>query len=476
MKTLVRDLLNLPSDTVIGAVIRGESVEWTSLLRGKDGLKKTGSGKLDLPLKPAEGKDAGALAPAEGAGQAAPAVRKSELKGDVTVGLTSAQLLLRIVSLPDVPDDELRSMVQLQVDKFSPFPVETLVISHEVISRKEGKSLVLVAAAKEDVVHALGANLSTVGLALDRVDAEVLGWWQLLRDAGQVPAKGRQVVLLMGDGLPDVIVFQDGSPIVFRALGESEGLSGDDFEIETARAVSYTLMSLEMEYGCDAYAVHLWHRGEVPRGLAAKIKDECSCEVALQSLDALPPVSEGLARRAGTDEARLNLMPVSWQVDAESALFRKRMVTAAAAGIGAWVLTILLFVGGGLVLQKRMDSLKQDQARWRKQAKEVADMRRRVLTVDRYMDMSHSALECLREICLRLPPPASMSVSSFSYAKGEDIKLSGEAGAVSDIYTFKNHLDESKFFVSSTLSDVRLDQKRGKQMFNVEIKLSGGQP
>jgi hypothetical protein len=405
-----------------------------------------------------------------------PVVRKAELKGDVTAGLSSSQLLLRIVSLPDVPDDELRSMVQLQADKYSPFPVETLVISHEVVSRKDGKSLVLVAGAREEVVQATGATLDGVGLVLDRVDAEVLGWWQLLRDAGQIPAKGRQVFLLMDGDLPDVIVFQDGTPIVFRALGESEGLTGEDFEIETARAVSYTLMSIEMEYGSDAYVIHIRHRGEVPHGLAGKLKEECSGEVALHSLDALPPVSEGLARRAAAGEGRLNLMPASWQVSAESALFKKRMITAAAAAIGAWVLAALVFFGGGFILQKRMDYLKNDQARWRKQAKEVADMRRRILTVERYMDVSHSAIECLREICVQLPPPAGMSLSSFSYAKGEDVKISGEAGTVSDIYAFKNRLDESKFFVSSALSDVRLDPKRGKQMFNVDIKLPGGGP
>ena len=54
------------------------------------------------------------------------------------------------------------------------------------------------------------------------------------------------MVLLDGD-LPEVMVFENGQPMVFRTLGESEGLAGEEFNLEMARGVSYTLMSVEME-------------------------------------------------------------------------------------------------------------------------------------------------------------------------------------------------------------------------------------
>lgn len=433
-----------------------------------------GSGRFDLPTPPdasggPEGADRGG---AENMTRLQGEIRKAGLTGNVASGLPSEQLLLRVVSLPDVPDDELRSMVQLQVDKFSPFPVETTVVSHEVIERKDGKSLVLVAAAKEDVVQAVGTILGTVGLVPNRMDAEILGWWQVLKDAGQIQEKGRQVVLLLDTLLPEVIVFQEGKPVLFRSLGESEGLEGEDFDVETARAVSYTLMSVEMEHGNDAYTIGVWHRGDARPGLIENLKSECSCDAVLHSLDTLPSVSEGLARRAAAGDGRLNLVPAAWQARAESSLFKKRMVAVAMAAGGVWVLALLVFAGGFLFQKHRLHSLETEQARWHKQAREVADMRRRVLTVEHYMDTSHSALECLREISEWLPP--GVSLTSFSYKKGEELKVSGEAGAVGDIYTFKTQLDESKFFVSSALNNVRLDARRGKQMFDVDIKLPGG--
>jgi Tfp pilus assembly protein PilN len=472
MKSLIQDLLRLPSETIVGVAVHGGRLEWTTCLRSGDGLKKTGSGQIDLPPKPEEGKEAGG---AEGKTVNLRAeAEKAGLKGEIICGLPSEQLLLRVVSLPDVPDDELRSMVELQVDKFSPFPVESTVISHEVVDRKDGKSLVLVAAVKEEVVRAMRTVLEALGLVPAGLDAEVLGWWQLLKEGGHIRSQGRQVVLIMEGALPVAIVFQEGKPIGIRSLGESEGLTGEDFEIETARAVSYTLMSMEMEHGSDAYTVQVWHRGEAPSGLADKIKGECSCEASLHSLDSLPPLSEGLARRMIAREAKLNLVPAAWKATAESALFKKRMIAVAALAGGVWLLTMLIFFGGLLFQQHRLTARKSEQANWHKQAKEVADMRRRVLTVERYMDTSHSVLECLREISQRLPP--GVLLASFSYIKGEELKISGEAGAVNDIYTFRNQLDESKFFVSSTLNNVRLDPRRNKQLFDVDIKLPGGEP
>ena len=470
MITILRELLDLPGNTVTATILRGGRLEWTSLLKAKDGLKVSGSGQIELPPKPEEGKEESQ--PGEIA-RARTETGKAGLKGDVTAGLPSEHLLLRVIALPDVPDDELRSMVQLQVDKFSPFPIETTVVSHEVIERKDGKSLVLAAAVKEEIVQDIGTTLNALGLVPRRMDAEILGWQQLLSDAGQIHEKGRQVVLLMDANLPQVIVFQQGKPVLFRSLGESEGLSGDDFEIETARAVSYTLMSVEMEHGSDAYTIDVWHRGEAPRGLAEKLRNECSCEVALHSLDELPPVCEGLARRTAVPEGRLNLVPGTWQAKAGSALFRKRMIAAAVAAAGLWVLVLLGFFGGLLVEQKRLDLRKGEQARWRKQAKDVTDMRRRVLTIEHYMDTSHSVLECLREISERLPP--GVLLTSFTYKKGEDLKISGEAGAVGEIYAFKTELDESKFFVSSALNNVHLEARRAKQVFDVDIKLPGGE-
>jgi Tfp pilus assembly protein PilN len=86
-----------------------------------------------------------------------------------------------------------------------------------------------------------------------------------------------------------------------------------------------------------------------------------------------------------------------------------------------------------------------------------------------YTDESHSALECLWEITRKLPD--GVDLGSFSYRKGETIRITGEARLVDQIYNFKTALDESDLFVESVLQSVRRDRRKRREIFDIEIQL-----
>lgn len=486
----------MPKDRITGLIIRDDALEWTTLNRIRNRLEVFRSGRLAL----GEAADVAASRPervclgasdaagglgadlsdevpsTQGLGTKAEALAKAaDLKKGVTVGLSSAQLLLRVVDLPLVSDDELSSMVQLQVDKISPFPVESMVISHEVLEKRENTGRVLIAAVREDIVDLLGKTLKAAGIFPARIDAVVLGWWRLLRDAGEIRTEGRQVLLLIDGPASEIMAFENGIPILFRSLGTSEGFAEDEFVGEMAREVSYTLISLELEHGGGRpCSVSVWHRGEAPSMLVEKLHDECLCEVSTRSLESLPFVSEGLARRtAAMDGAKLDLTPTVWRTIEKEKLFKKRMFVTGGVIFGIWALGAVCFLSGFNYQERKLASLNEEQMKGQKPAKEVREMRRRIFMIRRYTDKTHSALECLREISML--QPASIDLTSFSYRKGEAVKISAEAESVDLVYDFKNKLDGSTFFLETSLQGPRRDNSKRKEVFDIEMKLPGGE-
>ena len=431
-------------------------------------------GEIEPPKKETDPASEPATAKAEDSPEARLKKALAGVKGQVTVGIPSEHLILRTIKLPAVDENELGSMVQLQADKFSPFPIESLVVSHEVLERKTDSCRVLIAGVKLDTVEELGKALDSGGIAPHRVDAAILGTWRLLREAGYSAHNGREIVLLLSDPQPEIMVLQDGLPIVFRSLGDCGGMSEAEFAEETAITVTQTLMSLELEHGfAGKCPVSVWHSGKSPELLAGKLRDCCQGEIALKSLESLPAVSEGLARRAMEQAGTgLDLTPPAWRQAEQARIFKTRMLAATAAVVGLWAVFMIAVFGGLYVENLRLERLKAQKAELDKSAKEVRNIKDRVLMIGRYMDRSRSSLECLRETSML--QPQGVDLTSFTYRKDEDVKLSGEADSANLVYDFKNKLDGSGFFKSTTLDGPRRDARRSKEMFDIDLILQGG--
>jgi Tfp pilus assembly PilM family ATPase len=139
------------SDDLISAlVVRRGELAWTTLRRRKNRLEV------------AERRQEAFEMPAGVTDLAAPEVLQrlkplcAQIKGRVAVALPSDQALLRVVRLPTLDAAEIRDMAALQVDKFSPFPIEQMAVSQEVLHQQDGASRVLVAAVQQEHVQKLG--------------------------------------------------------------------------------------------------------------------------------------------------------------------------------------------------------------------------------------------------------------------------------------------------------------------------------
>jgi Tfp pilus assembly protein PilN len=391
------------------------------------------------------------------------------LSGEISVGIPTAWTLLRVMDFPTATADELRGMISLQMDKLSPFPAEATVSSHEVVQTGEKGSRALVAAVHADVVEALGATLREAGIRPHRVDVNVLGWWRLLADHGAVQAAGRHVLLIVDGPCCDLLVTHNGVPAAVRSLGASADLPPEALPEEVAREAVYTLALLETEQADVATAVSVWYAGEAPAALVARLTEDLALPVEAHPLESLPALSEGLARR-GTVPAALDLSPPAWHAAETSRRFRKRLWAATAVLAGVWLLVMGALFGAVQVEKRQLGDLGRRLAGLQDPAQQVRRMRERVLALTEYMDRSHSALECLREVSDLLPP--GIELRSFIYRKGKNVEIAGEADSVTLVYDFKKELEQSELFTAAELPrTIRTSQ--GKENFKMTLALPG---
>ncbi len=457
-------------------ILRPYAVEWTTLQRDRGGGRVVDFQRRMLPDPPA----AAASEPEEarGASDSVSAVSEEieplcrDLPGRLHVGLPAETLLLRVVALPHASAEELRGMVELQMDKISPFPVEDMVFSHEVLERGAELSRVLVVAARLNGLEDVGRLLKGAGVQAERLDAAMMGWWPLLHEIEAVPASGRHVHLMVHEGGSDMLVTLNGHPIAMRRLPEI----GADADAQTwARdmvwEINHSLMALELEHGGEADdSMTVWHGGGQARAGATALHDLCENKPEQRSLEELPPLSEGLARRAlRGDAGLLDLTPQRWRSDERRQRFRKRMKQAAAALAALWVAGMGLVFGGAMVQSRWVETLRLRQAEWAEPADQVRDMRERVRMIRRFAVTDHSAIECLREVARLLPD--GVELTSFTYRKGEGIQIAGQAGTIDQVYEYQTRMDGSELFVRVSLSGPRLDTRRGQQVFDMDIDL-----
>lgn len=454
---------------VTGLVISPEAIEWTTLRAGKNRQGSVFNAGRSEPGVPRPLEEPEAIA-------GAASRLKTELraqKGTSTVALPSEDLLLRVLELPAVDPEELPGIAELQADKFSPFPIENMIVSYEVLRSTEESCTLLVAAIQSHIVESLGSLLHAAGLSASRIDAEILGWWRLLKDAGHINDQGRHLVVLLADGPPEIVVVQDGIPIVFRSLAQTGGITGDELASEIAHEVGYTLMTLELERGqtgTDSVCV-CSRDGTLPAELDEKLRGECACDITVKSLASLPPLSEGIARRTADGGILLDLTPAAWQESGKSKAFRKHVVLTACTFFGLWLAVVGGFMGALYFQKNRLTARNAELAALEGPAMAVRETRDRVRVIRRYMDRKRSSLECLREIST--VQPQGIELMSFTYRKGEEVKIVGEAMDVNTVYDFKNKLDGCGLFSKTSLQGPHFDKRKRKQVFDIEMNFPG---
>ena len=462
----------MAKDRINSIIIGKDGFEWSVVSSASRGHGRvTQSGKEIFPEPPVS-EDApteGVLTLTEKFSTLTP-----PFKGNATLGVPSAHVLARVVSLPHGPPEETAAMAELQADKFSPFPIDVLAVSHEIIQEGEEEDTVLICAVKESILEEARAALEPIGIRIKRVDAAILGWWHLLKSAGCIPDAGRHIFVLLTEPVVQLIGIDNGNPVAFRALTFSPSDPIDLLASELASEVNYSLMSLEMEKGPRAgHGITLCAHGDIQDEWHQALEAALEQTTHTEDLDKLGRAADGIAHRTSHAEPRLDMTPQAWQSEEESNRFKRHLLRSAAAVLFLWLTVVGGLAGTFTYQKKQLDALTIKRDLWNQQAMEVRELRRRVVTIQAYTNQTHSALECLREIAQL--QTRGVELNSLTYRKGDSIHLSGSASAESFIYDFNDKLKSSGLFPTIELGPAKLNPKTRRREFDLTVDLPGGE-
>jgi len=199
----------------IGLDIGSMSIRAVETSRGKNGLAIVNLGQAPLPRGAVQGgviQDDKAVTAALKHLWATTRFRSR----DVVPGVANPQIVVREMSVSNLPDRELRRSLPFQVGDALPLPVERSVLDFYPLENPGGNKTVrglLIAAPKEAVLTAVHA-IERAGLHVVRVD---LASFALLRATSHLDAQV-EAIIDIGAQATSVIVHADGEPLIVRTI------------------------------------------------------------------------------------------------------------------------------------------------------------------------------------------------------------------------------------------------------------------
>ncbi len=439
-------VLELSERALAGVRLTEVKGEW---VRTADGVWPLVAAVAETTSEPAEATEEtpSAAAPSEtgeGAPEERPLVRalRAAVKQfgtqECALALPLARMLVRSVRLPAEARDDLADVARSELEAISPFPDEDLKAGAEVVAETDADVAVALAALPDAAAAEIGEALALAGVHVVRADVSTFGWlrtlWPQICEGADVAR--RLVLFNLGNGW-DLVVLENGAPLFQRGLGVRAQPA------ELAREVTLSLLQCESSFA-DASA----DVGEVVVCAFDAVPDDVRARLATFGPVRIVPVTdacggaEGVARRIA-EGATLDVTTAAWAEDlAESRFSRKMRVGLSIAG-GLWLAIMGVLFGYDAVydfMTEHQKDLRKDR-RHAQAFREVSDMKDRVALIERYSDRAHSALEILKAVSDSLPESEDMTFRSFRYARGESVRVQGNAGAREDVRTFTENLE-----------------------------------
>ncbi len=337
--------------------------------------------------------------------------------------LPESDVFLRVVRLPECDRQEMESMLEFQLERLSPFPVNQICWSFETLPcGLEGQATALVMIAESHRVEARLERLEEAGYSADRL--EPLGCHELL----------------------DLDLEEDR--IWIRLSPQEEGVAAMTAWILGGTLQQAMVLSLPAtQEGCRALCSHLEHAhwtGEMegwagpempPIDLRQAPGLDPSWEAALREWSphplqpsALPGPEEQASLTAGRvarNEAQADLLPQERRIR-----YRQHFVDGIwMKGVGAMVLCYIFGVLAYFIMVEwaRIEHQKVE-ARYRVSAPQytnVVRMEGNIRTLEEQAARRTAALDCLQAIASILPPEVDLTGFQFAPGRQNKVTLSG---------------------------------------------------
>ena len=385
------------------------------------------------------------------------------IQGKLNIGwIPEDQVFLRTVQLPECDPEELKQMLEFQLEKLSPAPVAQIAWSYELIpSNVAGQVTVLLIIVESDVIEKNLASFELAGFQADRLEVP---WCHELitldRSSDRIWIRlgehNDSIVALVGWILEGTLQ----NVMVMRLPNSDEGTLSLTEQLDRTAwtgELEAWLTTIPAVTVCgEASIIAPWIEA-----LEAWSAHSVSSEASANPVD----IATLGAKRATQGESLSNLLPEAHQVR-----YRQQYIDGMwMKGVGTMV---LFYIFGILIYFVMLEWMHRDsidlQTRVRSSAVQytnVLKMQAHLDILQEQVDLKFSALECLRVISEELP--TELTLDSFKFHMGKTLSLYGkvptaDAGKVTDYHRalINAKADDQKLF--STVSDPTINAARGR--------------
>jgi len=387
------------------------------------------------------------------------------------------------VKLPELPEADLNSLLQLEAERGFPCGLETLLLATSRFEAPGGERYATLVAIPRHHLSRLEAVLRAAQL---RPVSFSLGIAALQR-AGQQPAAG-VLALTAGENSVSLQISCGGGVAVLRTVEGAFELEGGEKRLlvdQVARETRITLGQLPPNVRETVRQLRVFGRSDAAEELAEQLAareellglqaeqvktypgEECGFK-----LPADTPVSPAMSlalRRLSGQAAELEFLPPKvsrWQQ--LTARYSSRKLVWAGAGAGAVALLIALAF---LVQQAQLGYWRSQWKAIRPRVTELENMQRQVRRVRPWFDESCRTLSILRRLTEAFPEDGVVSAEKVEIREMADVRggaaitCSGKARDFPALLRIKEQLGKSK-----EATDVFLDQTRGQSPMQFTLK------
>jgi hypothetical protein len=338
--------------------------------------------------------------------------------------LPADRVYLRVIHVPRGEASELRAMLELQLEKLSPAPVNQIVWTFQPVVHPspELQTAVVVIAERADVESFLGA-LEKEGYLADRLE---LPW---LHQIVTAPPEGDTTWIYLVRRDPDVLClaawWYAGALQHLDLLRLPSGAAGPAM-------LSDHLSRITWSGQLDAWLTHAPRWRVVMADLDAQVWDEALRAHLGEDLTLMPGPSGSelaavAARRSLQAACTANLLPAE-----SAARYRQQYVDLLwMRGLGAvvlaYVLGVLIYLSGVQVLEYQKNQAQEELRRWSGAYTNALQLKDRLRVFEEQAQLRFAALDCLRVATELLPP--ELTLSSFTFQGGRSVRLTGTVPA-----------------------------------------------
>jgi len=163
---------------------------------------------------------------------------------EAAISVSGPSVIVRFVSMPKMKDDELKSAIKFEAEKYIPFPIGDCVIDYQILRKneKEGKFEILLVAVKKDFVMSRISIVEDCGYSVGVVDVDTFALANaFLKSLPQTSASKTTALLNIGYNFTNVGIIRDQALCFSRDIA----IGGDDFDQAISRALSIDAKAAE---------------------------------------------------------------------------------------------------------------------------------------------------------------------------------------------------------------------------------------